>query len=261
MGMPPMKYRFTTLLAALALSGSLLYGADPWNHAASRWNAKDVQRILHDSPWAHVSSADFGILERIADEADTKQPDIPIAGQNAGLPGSRETWDGGVGRAPGGLPTLPLTIRWESALPVREALQQERPAGGPPPARYENDYAIALIGIWPGAKPPVKQAPDSPVLPKVEDPTAPKPNPPPDLGHMRQALMGAAHILVPGKDPLTPEYVELDPATGKITIYFPRKPLLTLEDREVVFQTQFGPMTLQQKFHLKDMLYQGKLAL
>lgn len=256
-----MKYRFTAPLAALALSGLLLYGADPWDHAASRWNVKDVQRILHDSPWAHVSSADFGILERIADEADTKQPDIPIGGQNAGLPGNGQSWDGGVGRARGGLPNLPLTIRWESALPVREALEREQPSRRAIPEGYENDYAIALIGIWPGAKPPEKQVPDSDVLPKVVDPSAPKPNAAPDLGHIRQALLGTAHIIVPGKDPLTPEYVDLDPATGKIILYFPKNPRLTPQDGDVEFQTRFGPMMLQQKFHLKDMIYQGKLAL
>jgi hypothetical protein len=95
----------------------------------------------------------------------------------------------------------------------------------------------------------------------VEDKNTPKPQAPPDLGHMRQDLMAAAHIRVPGKDPLTPEYVDLDPTTGKITIYFPRNPLLTVADGEVVFETRFGPMTLEQKFHLKDMLFEGKLAL
>ncbi|HEX4810216.1 MAG TPA: hypothetical protein VH325_14850 [Bryobacteraceae bacterium] len=259
-----MKYVVGPLAAALFLSGLVLSAADPWDHGASHWNARDVQRVLRDSPWAHGTSANFGILEQIADDADTKQPDIPIGGQNAGLPGNDRSWDGGVGRARGGLPTLPLTIRWESALPVRQALDREQPSsngGNAAAVRYQNDYAIALIGIWPGAKPPEKQLPDSAVLPKVEDPSAPKPNPPPDLGHMRQALMGAAHIVVPGKDPLTPEYVDLDPATGKITLYFPKNPALTIEDREATFTTRFGPMKLEQKFHLKDMVYQGKLAL
>ena len=261
-----MKYRLIVLfpmlvLPGLLLSGLLLYGADPWNRTASRWNVKDVQRVLYDSPWAHGSSANFGILERIADEADTKQPDIPIGGQNAGLPGSGQSWDGGVGRSRGGMPNLPLTIRWESALPVREALKREQSAGTAVPDRYGNDYAIALIGIWPGAKTPEKPVPDSAVLPKVDDPAATKPRPPADLRHMREDLMSAAHIKVPGKDPLTPEYVDLDPVTGKITIYFPRNPLLTPADGDVVFQTRFGPMTLEQKFHLKDMLYEGDLAL
>ena len=67
--------------------------------------------------------------------------------------------------------------------------------------------------------------------------------------------------VVPGRDPLTPGYVDLDPATGKITIYFPRNPLITLSDSEAVFRTRFGPMVLEQKFHLRDMVYEGKLAL
>ncbi|MGC2657408.1 MAG: hypothetical protein WA324_05490 [Bryobacteraceae bacterium] len=257
-----MKYHVTRLALALTILGVWLYAADPWSHSALKWNDRDVQRILYNSPWAHGTSANFDILEKLAAEADNTPPDIPIGGENAGLPGSPHSWDGGVGRPHSGPPTLPLTIRWESALPVREALRREQSDGHAAPVQYEKDYAIALIGIWPAAKAPEKQAPDSAVLPKVDDPEeTSKPQSQPDLGHMREALMGQAHITVPGKDPLTPEYVDLDPATGTITIYFPRNPLLTLNDSEATFRTRFGPMVLEQRFRLRDMVYEGKLAL
>jgi hypothetical protein len=44
--------------------------------------------------------------------------------------------------------------------------------------------------------------------------------------------------------------------------YFPKsEQALSLDDHEVEFATRMGPMELKHKFKLKEMTWQGKLAL
>jgi hypothetical protein len=40
-----------------------------------------------------------------------------------------------------------------------------------------------------------------------------------------------------------------------------RNDLITLDDKTVTFVTKLGPIDVKVKFTLKDMVYQGKLAL
>ena len=140
--------RGTRLALALTILGVLLYAADPWSHSALKWNDRDVQRILYNSPWAHGTSANFDILEKLAAEADNTPPDIPIGGENAGLPGSPHSWDGGVGRPHSGPPALPVNhslgkrpscARGPSAVSNR--------MGTPPRCSYAKDYAVALSAL------------------------------------------------------------------------------------------------------------------
>ena len=42
---------------------------------------------------------------------------------------------------------------------------------------------------------------------------------------------------------------------------FPRAADITAEDKDVSFETAVGQMSVKTKFNLKDMMYDGKLAL
>jgi hypothetical protein len=48
-----------------------------------------------------------------------------------------------------------------------------------------------------------------------------------------------------------------------MTVYFlfPRSEAITLEDKEVEFETKLGPMEIKRKFKLQDMVFGGKLEL
>ena len=60
-------------------------------------------------------------------------------------------WDGGTGRnSMGSLPSLPVTVRWDSALPVREALR--RVSGSETPGASSGDYVITLTGLIPAGR-------------------------------------------------------------------------------------------------------------
>ena len=76
----------------------------------------------------------------------------------------------------------------------------------------------------------------------------------------------AATTLGPkGKDPVNPaQIVVATGENGKMTVryYFPRSADFSLDDREIVFTTRVGGrMEVKQKFTLKDMTFDGKLAL
>ena len=67
-----------------------------------------------------------------------------------------------------------------------------------------------------------------------------------------------------GKDPISPVKVEMkEIENARVTwFYFEGggQPI-DAQDKEVTFTTRMGPMQIKAKFSLKDMSYQGKLAL
>jgi hypothetical protein len=78
---------------------------------------------------------------------------------------------------------------------------------------------------------------------------------------MLEGIMSRSRLVVHGRTSIEPEDVKLDPATGTLHLYFPRSAEIRVEDREVLFVTRFGSMTLQKSFDLKAMVFNGKLAL
>jgi hypothetical protein len=226
-----------------------------------------VQHILTDSPWATQGSANFPQILEHDESPGSAQADPTAAGvgSRAGMPlpgGQVGRWDGGVGRDPGGLPTLPVLVRWDSALPVREALVRSGQANESL-ARTDRDYIVTIIGLWPGEKPKPSEPADDAVwsADPSDVPTEHEKPAPQGLGHMREALMGSAKLVPKGRKPVAPEDVTLDAKTGAIHLFFPRTDPITLNDREVVVSVQFGSMHVVEKFRLKEMKEKGKLEL
>jgi len=159
-----------------------------------------------------------------------------------------------------------VLIRWQSAAPVQQALakQQGSPAATDnaqvqtaPAEAPDSDYIIAVAGLpeWSGRR---RQDGGSGGSDNGgnsgqsdEDRRAAF------LDRLRQSTT----LTAKGKSPLGPEKVERA-ADGTILFYFPKSEQpLSLDDNEVEFATRLGPMDLKHKFKLKDMKYQGKLAL
>jgi hypothetical protein len=227
---------------AAVMAGAAFCASQAWNKDAAQWTNEDVQHILHASPWAQTAEAAFA--KGMTDETftSTSLPD----GSSAGLPGGKARWDGGVGRPIGSdLPTIPVTIRWDSSAPVRLALLKAHDALAAPGEQY---YVIAILGLWPGQKAAVAGNEDE----------SPKP---PDLGHVRDELISSAKILRHRKTAMVPQKVELDPASGTIRLSFSRQDPISLDEKEIAFSTQFGPMHVLKRFRLKEMIYRGRLDL
>ena len=113
------EVRVLILFAATAIA---LCAGDVWSKEYTHWSAQDVNRLLTDSPWARQVNALFTTASREEDHSVVPPPSASTAnmGGTRGVTSGR--WDGEVGRnIDDSAPKLPVTIRWDSALPVRQA--------------------------------------------------------------------------------------------------------------------------------------------
>ena len=90
-----------------------------------------------------------------------------------------------------------------------------------------------------------------------------------DRGWMTNRQIEACRIAInrflkrKGKEPIHPVRIELLRA-GDQTVpmfFFSKSDAIVADDKEVAFESAFGPATIKAKFNLKDMVYEGKLAL
>ncbi|HEY7304593.1 MAG TPA: hypothetical protein VH601_10785 [Bryobacteraceae bacterium] len=256
--MPRLAQVCATVTAATAFAALTLFAADPWKGKdVSTWTSQDVKRVLTDSPWVQQAAATFSLA---AEEPPEVPPPVPAAAP-PGLGGpvnSGPRWDGGVGRSRGSDPTLSVLIRWDSALPVREALQRSSPEAYID-EHAAKDYIISIVGLVPGGRyrSVGRPASDSRSDDSEDSRTVDARNP----EEMLEALMTASRLTPKDKPAISPEDAKLDASTGTLHIFFPRTEPITSSDKEVIFTTRFGALTIQKRFRLKDMSYRGKLEL
>jgi hypothetical protein len=222
-------------ICTLVALGTAVAGP-PWkgkNPDPGKWSHAEIEQILSNSPWSQTANAEFP--ERRDDEP-VNVYSLPGA-QQAGLPGNSRNaatdgrWDGGVGRntGRGQVPTLPVLVRWDSAAPVREALSLTHETA---PQEGARDYIITVLGLVSAGK-----------------------------DQQLEGLMGRSVLRVPGRPPIGAEDAKVDAKTGAVHLYFPRSLALSLSDKDVLFSTRFGSLTVVKKFHLAEMLYHGRLEL
>lgn len=219
---------------------TLLAGQAWTKKKPQQWSADDINRLLNDSPWAQQANAEFS--KDLQDDAAVPVP-VPTPAQ-AGMPGpngvSDGRWDGGVGRNNrGGLPTLPVLVRWDSALPVRLALAREDHATAFAPVQGSQNYIITVLGFVPARRQTGAGLSQETI----------------------QGLIRTSALLPRGRTAIHPDKVKLDAATGALHFFFPKSEPITLNEKEVTFVTRFGSLTVQKRFRLKDMTYGGKLEL
>lgn len=241
---------------------ALLVAADTkWMHKDyTQWTSAEADRVLNDSPWAHQSAAFMGTTDEDARDFPVQPPNP----RDAGLGGrsvSDGHWDGGVGRIPrGGNATLPVMVRWESALPVREALLVTHAKGASDTehslSQPEKYYVIAVEGLVRGR--------NAAIVPDGETGGDNPPNggrTPVDVNVIRQGLMNFSRLYPKDKKAILPSDIRVDEQTGTVRVYFPKDVPIDAQDKEVTFQTTYGSIKVTQRFKLKDMQYNGKLEL
>jgi hypothetical protein len=161
---------------------------------------------------------------------------------------------GGMGRGRGngnGYPSeqpTEVVVQWQSALPVR--LAEAKSSGGaadPAAAKPLNEYVIAVIGL-PKAR-LVSQGPPG----SSDDDTT---------GTRIADRLKSITVLSVGHEQLNPTKVELDQGRdGRTVFHFEKSEPITLQDKSAELRITGERMELKQKFALKEMEYQGKLAL
>ena len=136
-----------------------------------------------------------------------------------------------------------LTIRWQSSLPVRQALVRAKfgsEAGASPEAakflsQKPENYVIGVTGI-----------------------------PPQMLRRNPDQLKQSIQLKLKDKPAIMPASLQAD-QQSTLFVLFPRqqdgKDLIQIEDNEVEFNAKLGNVEIKRKFKLKDMMFDGKLEL
>ena len=79
----------------------------------------------------------------------------------------------------------------------------------------------------------------------------------------KESLLKVTSLSVKGKDPLPASDLQIGGNEQRpvLVFLFPKTAPLSLDDKDVEFSTKLGPIVVKQKFHLKDMVFNGKLDL
>ncbi len=246
-------------LIAISLTGALCFAAAvPWGKKnPEQWTAEDAQRVLSNSPWAQTASATFpDPRKNEVPESVYNLPGAPEAGLASPKGATDGRWDGGVGRNTGGglLPTLPVVVRWDSALPVRQALQRSK-AGAGELLQEPKNYLITVEGLVPAGR--YNRSGELETKSNSDGTTSSPANP----ESMLEGLMTYSKLLARGHAPIACVNAAIDPNTGALHLSFPRSNEIKRSDKEVMFLTRFGSLTVEKRFRLSDMTYKGKLEL
>jgi hypothetical protein len=244
------------LSVLLFLCALCIWAADFWTTKPfTDWNEKEVAKILSDSPWTAKITISGG---------PGAPPSIGAGGggggrggRGGGPQGDSTTADpgidggGGRGFGGGGGPSgTTVTLLWQTALPVKQALvkrQYGAEAGTSPEAKAKLDrvdqvYVLTLIGM-PGFTLAAAQ------------------------GDQKAALLESTMLTVKGKPPLMAADVQVSGggrggrAPGNVSFLFPKTMPFTVDEKEVEFSSKFDKTKVKKKFKLKDMLFNGKVEM
>lgn len=165
---------------------------------------------------------------------------------------------GGMGGMGGGGGERPLvTVRWESAAPVREAHAKAEDRNAAQIAQWSAQYYVISVT---GARMMGGRAQHGGEGTAKAQRAQPNPA---QLEQMRERMKQSAVLRRKGQPPIAPVntgVLEL-PAGRQLVFLFSRDEAISPDDREVAFEVRIGPMNVKAKFAPKDMLYHGKLEL
>ncbi len=284
------------LIIAGAACAAMLLASDFWKTKDStQWTDDEVNKILTSSPWAKemtVTPQQSGMGRR----GGGRRGGFGFPGGGIGFPGGRGGGypgggypGGGGGGYPGGgsggggYPSggqgddgsntgpMHVTVRWESALPVQQALVRQAGTSAPPPENKsasdanQKYYVISVLGL----RMPMRRNRSY----NDDDQNQNQTSEDNDRGSSRQnqnnndalrsELLDAAQLTPKGKRTVYPDDVQFDGPGGVngIRFLFPRKAGISPSDKEVDFVLEVRRIKVEEKFHLNEMQYEGKLAL
>jgi hypothetical protein len=216
------------------------------------WTENDAKDVLADSPWVKTFTP---TMKQDQNNNGSRRGGglggigigMPgMGGMGGGMGGRRGMGGGGYPNGGGGYPgggqstrnneAPKVTLRWESAMPVRTA--ELKVHDNDAPTLDDKHYAIAVYGI-----------PDRMLSG--------------DTKKLQDQLKGKASIKRDGKKDFKPSSVEvLERPDGPVVVYmFPMTNEITKQDHRVEFDADIQQIQLTQSFFTEDMVWQGKLEL
>jgi hypothetical protein len=193
-----------------------------WNEKKpSDWTGGEIELLLTKSPWAKEAAISY-----------YGGQNGPLSNNTRGSGGSRrQAASSGTSPSAASPADWKATVRWESALPIRDALKTVPPAG------IEKFYILNMVGNVPS----IGADPDGLEQLKLNT----------KLEHKGDAINLSRVAVSPRSD------VSL---AGTL-FYFSRDLALRPEDKVATFSTKLGPIDVKCKFTLRDMMYRGNLEL
>lgn len=288
---------FTRLLH-IGITGTacamMLFASDFWKTKdSSQWDSDEINKMLSDSPWAKAKTVQPQAQAQRRGFGRRGGFGFPGGGYpgggypgggypGGGYPGGGGGYpNGGGGGYPGGggagngdpsaNEPMNLTIRWESAAPVQQALMRqgataadEFKAASDASQKY---YVIQVLGLRLPAR--SQQSRNRGVV-DADDPNAGNGN---DNGSarnvdrqndaLRSQLLDAAQLAPKGKASIYAQDVQIVGPGGidGVRFLFPRTNPIAGNDKEVDFILNVRRIKVEEKFKLSDMQYEGKLSL
>jgi len=256
-----------TRRSALALLGAApaAFAADFWekNPEFQSWSAKETDKLLNSSPWAQTASIQLGGGGGGGGGFGGGGGGRPGgagggAGGFGGGGGGGRRGGGGGGGGQGGPPPLQFLVRWHSARPVKEAIVAER-------------LQLESAELDDDMKAFIERAETHYILNIPNFPARMGGRMAEDL----ERLKTFATLERKGHDPILADSAQAQPGNGSLSLFwlFPRSAAITEADKEVTFAFKpvrsgggrdqgAGPrLQFKRRFKLKDMLYNGELAL
>jgi len=208
------------------------------------WTEDDAKQVMADSPWVATFTPTLGPPPSGA--VRPRMGGIGMGGVGIGMPGmGRPRYPPGYpggngypGQSNPGAPTeLPkVTLRWESAMPIRSAELKARDNDSP--VIDDKQYAIAVYGV-----------PERYLIGEKKT--------------LEGQLKKVATLRRDGKKDIKPSSVDIiDKPDGPVVVYeFSTSNEITKDDHRVEFNAKMGRLELDQSFFLDDMVWQGKREL
>ena len=227
-------------LAPVALSVTVLAADGVWkDKQVADWSVDDAQALLTSSPWVKSVTPAINRQSNNGQRRGSFGMGIPGMGggmgRRGGMGGGGYPRNGGDDSSTYGEPPT-LKLRWESAMPVREA--ELKAKDNDAPTLDQDHYAIAVYGV------PARMLGG-------------------DSQHIEDQLKKKAAIKRDGKKDLKPSSVEvLQRDDGPVIVYlFPRSKEISREDRRLEFDAEAGRLQFTESFYTDEMTFQGKLEL
>jgi len=250
-------------LFALACTAFLLVAEDFWvKKPFTEWSVKDATKLLQNSPWSHEVAIGGGTPMDGGSAGGGRRGGGTGSNNDMGgmSTGGTDTVTGGggggrrggsgpnipseAGGGAGGAPSMLVHVRWQSAMPIRQAIvltQLGREKADSDQAKkflsqVANEYVIAVAGLPPA----FDRVPDE---------------------QLNELAKGAA-LQRKDKDPIAAAGVQRIPGEkGSVAFFFPKTSAITLDDKEVEFVSRVARIEVRRKFKLKDMVVADKLEL
>lgn len=233
----------------LLLVATCVWAADFWQTKPyTEWTDKETQKIETGSPWSKQVPLSTGGGGGGPDTSRGKRGAGGVDGGtgmgvgSSSRPNQNEVDSGG--QSGGGTPAM-IYVSWRSALVFRQAVAKIKfgaEAGTSADAKKMVDevppsYQIMISGLSARAL----RGGDK----------------------MKESLIQSTSLIVKGKDPIQATDVQTGGNEQRpvLVFVFPKTNPITLDDKDVEFSTKLGPVAVKQKFHLKDMVLNGKLDL